>query len=256
MDDIFGTFTIYHENFRSIVNKKTELLLSTKSLDYDGISINETWLNQTHKNEEFIDAKYNIFRKDRRDSDINANRGGGVLLAIHKKYDCENVVIPEMNAIEAVCVRVSMNGSSLFIYSLYIQNRFNGNNEQDLTIERYRKHYTAITHIKELLGPSDSIVILGDFNMALVKWTIDEHDSKDYGYIPIIGDSNSLESNVYRETVTKMLEMGMHQMCDFKNHAGNVLDLIYSDCPELISIEKADLTLFSDGLRDHAHTQN
>lgn len=42
-------------------------------------------------------------------------------------------------------------------------------------------------------------------------------------------------------------------MCNLKNYAGNVLDLVYTNMPELVSIEKADITLFPDIYRDRAH---
>lgn len=73
------------------MNKKTEILLSTNSLDYSCIALQETWLLPSHKNEEFMDQKYTVFRKDRELSDVAAVRGEGVLLAIHKKFDCERI---------------------------------------------------------------------------------------------------------------------------------------------------------------------
>lgn len=237
------------------MNKKNDILLSTGSLDYDCISLNETWLHPSHKNEEFIDKKYNIFRKDRKFTDIEANRGGGVLVAIHKKYDCELIDIPETKSIEAICVRVKLSSSSfLYIHSLYVQNRIN--TEPECTEIRYKKHIKAIEAIKNLCTPNDFMAALGDFNMPSIKWLNDEsadNACEDYGFIPVLGESNSTEVNIYRETSTALLELGLHQMCDLKNQAGNELDLIYTNFPELTSVGKADLTLFPDNYRDPAH---
>lgn len=248
-------FEIYFENVRSVVNKKTDILLSTYSLEYDCIALAETWLHPSQKNEEFIDSKYAVYRKDRIESNIDAQRAGGVLIAIHRKYDSELINLPEFDGIEAICVKVSMRSSTSFVYicNLYIQNRIN--KEQASTIQRYKDHFQAIRAIKELTKPGDLFVALGDFNMPLVEWTNDNDngDICDYGFIPILGESISIESNLYRETTNNILELGLSQSCNFANHAGNVLDLVYSICPELISVERAALTLFSDEHRDQAH---
>lgn len=105
------------------MKKKTDILLATKDLDYDCISINETWLHPSHNDNEFMNDKYVVFRKDRKFSDVKANKGGGVLLAVHKKYDCTHINFPEIEPLEAVCVRIALKSSSMYIYSLYISRR-------------------------------------------------------------------------------------------------------------------------------------
>lgn len=246
-----NSFTIYHENVRSVMKKRTEILLSTKDLDYDCISINETWLHPSHSNSEFINEKYNVFRKDRKLSDVKANRGGGVLLAVQKKYDCEMMNFPEIDPIEAVCIRLALNSSFIYTYSLYIRNRLN--TEPELTLARYKNHITAINALKEKCSPKDTLVVLGDFNLPSVEWMSDSGASEEYGFVPVIGESNSVEGNLSRNTTSELLTMGLHQLCNFKNHAGNVLDLAYTNIPELVSIDIADMTLFPDTLRDPAH---
>lgn len=251
--DTLKYFTIYHENPRSIMNKATDMRLSTNSLDYDCISINETWLHPSHKNEEFIDNKYNVFRKDRKSSDIGASRGGGVLIAIHKKYDSQQVDFPEINPIEAVCIRVSLPSSNLFIYSLYIQNRIS--KEHEMTLDRYKNHILALQAVNRMCNPNDSLIILGDFNMPLVKWLNGDDSSniEEYGYVPVLGESSSVEAKLYREVTSELLDLGLHQMCNFENHAKNVLDLIYTNIPELTSVDKPDMTLFPENFADPAH---
>lgn len=233
------------------MKKRNEISLSTKDLDYDCIAISETWLKPEHKDSEYIHEKYNVFRKDRKFSDIEANKGGGVLLAINKKYDCECVRYPEMDPIEAVCVRISTNSSFIYIYNVYIRNRLN--NERETTKSRYENHIAAIEKLTSMCSPQDIVVILGDFNLPSIDWMNDSDESDTFGLVPVIGDSESIEAKLTRETTSSLLDAGLHQLCGFKNHAGNVLDLAYTNTPELLSIERADLTLFPDTLRDPAH---
>lgn len=74
---------------RSVMSVKRDLTLSTDTADYDIISITETWLNAGHNNNEFFSSKYRVFRKDRCDSSIGTDRGGGVLIAVRMEIDCE-----------------------------------------------------------------------------------------------------------------------------------------------------------------------
>lgn len=237
------------------MNKCTYISLSTRELDYDCISINETWLHPSHNNEEFIHEKYNVFRKDRKNTNVDAQRGGGVLLAINKKFDCEEVSFPEIKHIEAICIRVTFESSHLYIYSLYIRNRTNV--EPDITTNRYADHVKALTVLNTMCSPTDTIIVLGDFNLPSVNWLSDEHSainsSNDYGYIPIIGQSDSADTKISVHTTSSLIEMGLHQMCNFKNKSGNILDLIYTNTPELLSVDRAELTLFPDCMRDPAH---
>lgn len=112
----------------------------------------------------------------------------------------------------------------------------------------------AIKAINQLCKPSDILVILGDFNMPLVGWINNgEASEQEYGFVPVLGDSNAVDAKMYRDFSSECLDIGLHQMCDFKNHANNVLDLVYTNVPELISVDRASLTLFPDSLRDPAH---
>lgn len=67
--------SIFYENMRSVVKKKKHLFLSTTDAFYDIIVICETWLKNSHKNNEFISESYNIFRKDRMDSSVSEDSG-------------------------------------------------------------------------------------------------------------------------------------------------------------------------------------
>lgn len=209
-DKAINNFEIFHENVRSVMNKKTEILLSTRDLEYDCISINETWLHPSHNNSEFINDKYNVFRKDRKFSDIKAKKGGGVLLAVHKKYDCELVTLPECEPLEAVCVRVALKSTYIYIYCLYIRNRLNTHRE--LTEARYNNHLNAIKAVTAKCSPADTLIILGDFNLPYVNWTSDSGDCDEYGFLPEIGDSESIEANLSRKITSELLNLGLYQM--------------------------------------------
>ena len=56
------------------------------SSNYDILVFTETWLNINVNSAEIGLDDYNIFRDDR--NPAYASRGGGVLIAVHKKFKC------------------------------------------------------------------------------------------------------------------------------------------------------------------------
>lgn len=98
----------------------------------------------------------------------------------------------------------------------------------------YNAHIDAIKKLN--IGSSDMLVVAGDFNLPNVKW-VENDDSCDL--IPLIGESESMKSNISKHVTTTMTELGFCQMNDILNSAGNVLDLIYTNVPELLVSELA-----------------
>lgn len=224
---------------RSVLNVRKNLLLSTNDMVYDIITITETWLNNFHMNNEFMSDNYNIFRKDRSESSIEEHRGGGVLIAIKKEIDCDEYSIPEMENLESICIKIPLKNGSLFIYCLYIQ--------PTKDMEKYEAHVDALNKLK--IGNNDSLLITGDFNLPSVQW-IENDDRMDF--IPIIGESSSVEANIARYVTDSMIQLGLSQMNNIQNACDNVLDLIYTNVPELAISEKATMRLIPEEMSDNA----
>lgn len=225
---------------RSVVNVRKHLMLSTIDKAYDIITITETWLKEWHKNNEFISDSYNVFRKDRVESSIEAERGGGVLIAVRKDVDCDEYSIPEMAELEAVCVRIQLKTGLEYIYCLSIQPKSD--------ISTYAAHIHAIGKLS--IKPVDSLIIAGDFSLPMVTW-IDNAESMDF--LPIIGESEGAEAVIARHVTNSMMEMGLSQMNNMQNASGNVLDLVHTNVPELTVLEKANRLLIPVECSDKAH---
>lgn len=229
-----------------MTKKKDKILLSSTSCDYDVIVLSETWLTKDKFSTEFFDPRYTVYRKDRCDSDIAAIKGGGVLVAIDSKYDSEFIDVPELDHLEALCVKIHLRSSDtyLFIYGLYIQY---GSPES-----LYSSHMKAITAVYSLVKHGDIFVAIGDFNMPIVTWTQNEDG---FDFLPLIGNSESVEANIARMVTSTLLNCGLFQMTDLMNKSNNVLDLAYTNMPELFVIGRADLPLIPETLQDTAHVQ-
>lgn len=198
------------------------MLLNTNSTGYDIIGITETWLRPGQSDSEFMSNKYKTFRKDRALSTIDCDTGGGVLLAIKNEIDCERYETDEMEGVEAVCIKMPVIDSFLYVYCLYIQPSAN--------LQTYRDHLTAIKSID--YSERDSFIILGDWNFSdTIQWIDnDEHA----GLIPLIGESECAKAIIAREATSFFMEFGLSQICNLENKKGNVLDLVITNIPDLV----------------------
>ncbi|XP_017491141.1 PREDICTED: vacuolar amino acid transporter 4-like, partial [Rhagoletis zephyria] len=67
--------------------KSKSLYELSSHLDYDVFVLVETWLTPDFYDNEFFDPNlYNVYRKDRDSLKTGLSRGGGLLIAVHRKY--------------------------------------------------------------------------------------------------------------------------------------------------------------------------
>lgn len=225
--------------------KKDYILLSSTASDYGSIILTETGLNKDKFSAEFFDPRFMVYRKDRCDSMICEQKGGGVLIAIDSKYDSEQIInIPELDPLEAICVKIHFcsSNTNLYIYALYIQC---GSDE-----ELYLKHVQAIIKAHSMIKHGDIFVVVGDFNMPSIKWIANDDG---FDFLPLIGDSESKQANIARTISSSLLNCGLFQMTDLQNKSNNVLDLVYTNMPELSVVAAADLSIIPDTMQDKAH---
>lgn len=235
--------SIFYENVDGISDHKCiDFLTSSSSCDYDVIALTETWLDNSIKNSEFLSDLYTVYRKDRSNTSIKNKLGGGVLLAIRAEIECVEYTNDDMRDLEAVCIRIPLSSSSIFIYCLYIQ--CSG------SIELYQAHLKAIKTLRTDADTNDDITILGDWNFgSAASW---EANDMGYDFIPKIHTSKA-KTNIARESTISLMDDGFFQMTDIGNNVGNVLDLVYTNSPELVVVNKADFLLLPPTKSDKSH---
>ena len=74
----------YYQNVRGIRSKTNDLLQAVSSSNYDIIMMTESWLRDGIFNREFIDERYEVFRRDRDQNTSTKSDGGGVCVAVKK----------------------------------------------------------------------------------------------------------------------------------------------------------------------------
>lgn len=211
-------------NIRSILRHRDELCSVIDSCSADVVALTETWLSSNVRNCELFscDKRFNVYRCDR-----GARNGGGVLLAVADHID--SFCVRLNSDLEIVCCCLCLNFQKVILAVCYRPPSANP---------------SFVSNLHDVLNsiivrfPSSPILLLGDFNYPQIKWSHPHIFSNPFSsdaedFIKLCDDFSfsQLVSLPTRITAT----------------TANVLDLILSTSPELISS-----VTFMPALSDHS----
>ena len=199
------SFTILYQNTNGLNTKLTDFYTNVLTNNYDSILVCESWLNHTHKNSELFDDRYNVFRCDRKTQQCNKRIGGGVILAIRKKYSTVVISSDDME-IDCVIVKVMVGGClSFYLCVTYFP--------PNCKCEIYNNFFQFIdTHCPE----GCHILLVGDYNIP-----------------EIIGIHTNFmsSSTLCKDLYNFMSYHEMESVNDVKNHNDKTLDLVLTNIP-------------------------
>ena len=198
-------------NSRSICNKLDELHHLVYEQNLDIVFICETWLH-TGITDGLIDPRgcYSIFRRDR-----PCCRGGGVCIMVSKYYKAAEVEVDLHCGLELIGVDINISDTKIRLIIAY---RPPGVNTEMIA-------YTdeLCKQLKLMSNTVQPVFLVGDFNCPDVNWSAFEAP-------------NDSVQNVFSDFVC---ETGFVQLVAEPTHNKNVLDLVFSNEPLLVS----DLTV-------------
>ncbi len=202
----FQNLRLLKINFQSIHSKREEFWSLAEAVKPDVIFGCETWLKPTISQGEVFPKGYDLYRCDRKD------RYGGVLLGIHSSLNNHQIVI-ETEA-EFIAAKIVNGNQSVIVASLYRPHNCSPDHMNDLN--------SAILDLC-LNNPDAAIWIAGDLNLPDIDWAI-----------------SSIKSHQYRTTINESFlqvldRTGLEQMIDFPTRGDNILDVIITNRPSLIS---------------------
>ena len=226
IDDNYGTshINIYAANVRSLGSRNKVSSRNTPSYDYDIFALTETWLTKEITSSEFFKSSlFNVYRRDRDQTDSSSVCGGGVLIAVKSHIASSEIPIAE-KSIECVCVKLNINKNT----NVYVVNSYVPPNSSK---EIYQSHLNAIQSIHSTCRPSDIIILYGDFNIPHATWISDN-------------DSNVLlpehVSPIHAaEFIGSINELGLCQVNNIFNSMDRLLDLVFTNDYDNFSIAKA-----------------
>lgn len=221
---------MYYQNVRSIKSdNKMKAFKATSVSKYDVVIFTETWLKggPLKHNMNVLNEHYDVYRFDRLRS--GKSGGGGALIAVSAKFYNDRVLLEGYTHLEYVCVQFFNDNKSIFLYCAYISP------DSAKSEEVYEDHFKAIQSIK--ISENDILIVVGDFNFPNTVW----HPKDDGTFLLKFKDSITVTRSLSEKLATFIefqSKCNLHQLCNYENPIGNVLDLVFSNDIDHISINK------------------
>ncbi len=203
------------------ITKIFELQYYISDQNPDILMLNETWLKKSVSDSEVIPMNdYKVFRLDRSyqthpPDPSNPNKfrrnGGGVLIAVRRDLDVVSTKLEFKCAAEILGITLKFgDGKKIILCSFYRVGTLGARNHTEfLEFIRKARSRRGVT----------GIVLAGDFNMPHINWE----------------DFSSTEA-VDQLFLDSFSNLGLEQLVNDPTHTkGNILDLLLTDRPQLVS---------------------
>lgn len=202
--------SIYYQNCRGLRTKTGDFYTASLITDYDVICVTESWLKPHINSSEVISGKYNIFRRDRHDTNSVKKDGGGILVGVSASVRAEMLTnLSGESVIEDLWVKITMTESEkkFLLCVCYFPPK--------TCFDDYFHFFERVTSRLES-NPSAPFVMVGDFNLPDFSWNFE--------------GGTGLECNVINNDVYNALKDFISFNCLFQfngvsNVNGRVLDL-------------------------------
>lgn len=223
--------SVYYQNVNGIRSKLTQFYMNVLNSNFDIVCLTETNLNNSVFDGEIIDDRYNVYRRDRAETHSKKQEGGGVLIAIHKRFKVirqthwdsgfEDIWITVMH--EKNCV------PNINICVCYLPPDMNYSD-----IDYFYSHCQNII-LNEV--PDDYFLLVGDFNTPNIQWP---SLTSSYFYRTTLTHIPNKKSDSLIELVTTC---GLKQANMILNTNKRILDLVLSNLETVTVNETTELSL-------------
>lgn len=182
----------------------------------DCFGLTETWLcDGIFDGELFILDDYDVFRSDRDYAATGCERGGGVLLATHRKLKAKKIDIPDLingseqaKRIDIAAVEVKLNTGTVVLVVVYVP--------PACSYHQYEVFVDTFITLRNLYGRD--IIIMGDFNIP-----------------EFLACRGGLTSSPNFFQVSRLAEFyNIDQYNEIVNKNKRILDLVFSSRPVLV----------------------
>lgn len=201
---------------------------------YDCIALSETWLSECIYNSEIQLCKYNVVRCDRSLLTSNKTSGGGVLLAINKRYKFKVIPLSD-SSFELILVQIDIGNTSVIIGVCYIVPNTDSSRYLQLVNCIQDSLNNAALNNMEL-----KFCMLGDFNIPGYTWNIVNNK-----YSIAVGTHYNIQVRDAARIMSEWCEVfNLIQSNDVKNQSNNILDLVFSNFYDNNLFELSDEFIF------------
>lgn len=203
---------VFYMNAGGLKTKISDFSVNANGSIYDIIIISETWFCNNINSNELGLHNYNIFRADRNVKTSSKSRGGGVLVAVERKFS--SCVVSIGVHVESIYVRLTVDHCNFIIAAVYIP----PSSDKEL----YYHHCRDLEILSEKY-PEDKLIIAGDFNLPFVNWNDCNPGSNLGGNLRDIW-------NIFISTYSLL---NLSQVNKIPNSRNVFLDLVFTNLPYL-----------------------
>lgn len=212
--------SIYYQNVRGLRTKTADVFNSVSQFNYAIFALSETWLDPSINCNELFPNSFNVFRSDRKFSELNCTRGGGVLLAVTNQIISS---IVDLNTpaflnltpqIDIIAVKITLKVSVFYLLNIYIP--------PNISDDSFEHLVEAIESLECL--QNKNILIVGDFNISL------------YAEYLKNGRSNRRVAVLNGFCLT----LGIQQCNFIRNSNNRILDLVLYSSNEFCNVERCE----------------
>ncbi|KAL1398324.1 hypothetical protein pipiens_009059, partial [Culex pipiens pipiens] len=217
--DTQRALSFYYQNVRGLRTKIDDLFLAVIDCDYDVIVLTETWLDDEIFSPQLFGTGYVVYRNDRDTVRTGKKTGGGICIAVSKKFDSTEFPVPtDASSLEQLWVVINgVADQKLYVGSVYISPDLARNSA---VIE---SHFNSASAVAEAMRPNDLHLLLGDYNQPKITWT--KFNSR-HAHPSSSSASYPLSSSTLLDGVALL---GMKQLNDVSNNLNRTLDLVLID---------------------------
>lgn len=205
----------YYQNVNGLRTKINEFSMAVSLADYDFLILTESNLCDKIGNGELALSRYDVYRCDRSIETSSRLSGGGVLIAIKRKYKSQEIVL-NINSVEEIFIEVLIGNSKLVIGGVYLP--------PNLSIDNYTDHTSTVEYILENCDGNCKLLLVGDYNLPNITWTQANEDC--LGLIPCGNNSDKSE-----QIIDSFSYLNLNQFNNVPNHLNRNLDLVFSNFP-------------------------
>ena len=215
---------VYYQNVGGMNTSIQDYLVACADSSYELIVLTETWLDDRTRSQQIFGPNYDVFRCDRSANNSRKTTGGGVLIAVHRKFNASLLVHNNWLPVEQVWVSLKLTDRTLFLCAVY----FPPDRVRDPTY--LNAHMASVNEVSSRASAIDEVVILGDFNLPGIKWC-----DRGNGYL-FADSGSSLISSITQELLDCYSTATIQQFNSTSNENGRCLDLCFasvrSEAPE------------------------
>ena len=201
---------IYYQNVQGLRTKTNSTLRNVLTSNYKIIAFTETWLNVNINNNEIIDDRYIVYRRDRTNSTSSKKDGGGIMLAVSRDIPSVREVTWESDS-ENLWVTLQININNVMkhisICVVYLPPPVKLDTLSNI-----------LDNIESKIDLCDDLVILGNSNLGFIEWSTNNNCSQMF--------PSSYDNLLGYKLIDFMSTIALYQLNSICNSNNRFLDLI------------------------------